>query len=60
MCYDGCRYFQIWSERCTKPRHAECPNDADDERAAEREREEDDYAYEWAMEQRYAHGDDWR
>lgn len=45
MCYNGCMYFQEWTERCVKPSHAECPEEIDNEYAAEREREEDDQAY---------------
>lgn len=60
MCYNGCRYFLPNSERCTLPKGHHCQEDVDDEAAAEREREEDEWAYEWAMEQRYARSDDWR
>lgn len=57
MCYNGCRFFQPHSERCTLPKGHECPEDID-EYDYEREREEDEWAYERAMEMRYAKYDD--
>lgn len=31
MCYNSCRFWELWSETCCAPKGFECPVDADED-----------------------------
>lgn len=44
MCYNGCQYWERYSESCRKPRHAPCTDDIEEDEEDERP---DNYDPDW-------------